>query len=429
MFGIVIIGGLGGLPLHLGGCAKIMRNETDMSDLALTIGPRGSNQAAVRAHNERLVLSLVRKFGNMSKADIARVTGLSAQTISVIMRALETDGLLLRGDLVRGKVGQPSVPMSLNPDGVYSIGLKIGRRSADLVLMDFVGTIRDQLHEAYAYPSPEQIIAFTTKGSRHLLERLSAAGRKRVAGIGIAAPFELWNWADEAGASQMEADAWRDVDLQSEISNAVAFPVFLENDATSACAAELVFGKGADHRDFVYFFIGSFVGGGVVLNSSLYKGRSGTAGALGPMPIPDGKGGTRQLIESASIFVLERMLREAKIDPRPLWYTSDDWVDFGPVLETWIQNTAHALAYAILSSASVIDFSAAIIDGGFPGWVRKRVVDATAAALAKLDLRGILEPEILEGSVGANARAIGGASLPLFNRYLLDFNTVMKEIN
>ncbi len=406
-----------------------MRNEADPSDTASTVGPRGSNQAAVRAHNERLVLSLVRRFGSMSKADIARVTGLSAQTISVIMRALEMDGLLLRGEPVRGKVGQPSVPMSLNPNGVYSIGLKIGRRSADLVMMDFVGTIRHQLHEAFAYPSPQKIIDFTSRGSKQLLEQLSLAGRKRVAGIGIAAPFELWNWADEAGASQMEADAWRGVDLQGEIADAVPFPVFLENDATSACAAELVFGRGADHTDFVYFFIGSFIGGGVVLNSSLYKGRSGTAGALGPMPIPDGKGGTRQLIESASIFVLERMLREAKIDPRPLWYTSDDWVDFGPVLEVWIQNTAHALAYAILSSASVIDFSAAIIDGGFPGWVRKRVVDATAAALAKLDMRGIVTPDILEGSVGANARAIGGASLPLFNRYLLDFNTVMKEIN
>lgn len=406
-----------------------MRNEGDTPDVASTVGPRGSNQAAVRAHNERLVLSLVRKFGSLSKADIARVTGLSAQTISVIMRALEIDGLLLRGEPVRGKVGQPSVPMSLNPEGVYSIGLKIGRRSADLVLMDFVGHVRDQLHEAYAYPSPQQIIEFTTQGSKRLLERLPSTGRKRVAGIGIAAPFELWNWADEAGASQMEADAWRDVDLQGEIADAVPFPVFLENDATSACAAELVFGKGADHTDFVYFFVGSFVGGGVVLNSSLYKGRSGTAGALGPMPIPDGKGGTRQLIESASIFVLERMLREARIDPRPLWYTSDDWVDFGPVLESWIQSTARSLAYAVLSSSSVIDFSAAIIDGGFPEWVRKRVVDATATALAKLDLRGIIAPDVMEGSVGANARAIGGASLPLFNRYLLDFNTVMKEIN
>src|SRR5436190_20023722 len=78
----------------------------------------GANQTRVRAYNERLVLSLVRRHGSLSKAEIARRTGLSAQTVSVIMRSLEHDGLLTRGDPQRGKVGQPSIPMSLNPDGV-----------------------------------------------------------------------------------------------------------------------------------------------------------------------------------------------------------------------------------------------------------------------------------------------------------------------
>ncbi|HEX2146824.1 MAG TPA: MarR family transcriptional regulator, partial [Pseudorhizobium sp.] len=83
----------------------------------------GANQVRVRAYNERLVLSLVRLHGSLSKADITRYSGLSAQTVSVIMRSLEKDGLLLRGEPVRGKVGQPSVPMRLNPDAVYSFGV------------------------------------------------------------------------------------------------------------------------------------------------------------------------------------------------------------------------------------------------------------------------------------------------------------------
>ena len=94
---------------------------------------RGSNQTRLRAYNERLVMSLVRRHGSLAKADIARRTGLSPQTVSVIMRALERDSLLVRGEPVRGRVGQPSVPMALNPDAVFSVGLKIGRRSADLV--------------------------------------------------------------------------------------------------------------------------------------------------------------------------------------------------------------------------------------------------------------------------------------------------------
>src|SRR6185312_12448109 len=99
---------------------------------------RGTNQSGMRDYNERLVLTLVRQHGSLAKTEIARVTGLSAQTISVIMRGLEEDGLLVRGAPVRGKVGQPSIPMSLNPDGAFFLGLKLGRRSADLVLIDFL---------------------------------------------------------------------------------------------------------------------------------------------------------------------------------------------------------------------------------------------------------------------------------------------------
>ncbi|MFS8143771.1 ROK family transcriptional regulator [Rhizobium sp. BR 249] len=389
----------------------------------------GANQVRVRAYNERLVLSLVRLYGGLSKADIARRTGLSAQTVSVIMRVLEKEGLLLRGAPIRGRVGQPSIPMHLNPDAVYSFGLKMGRRSADLVLMDFVGRIRMQLHQTYAYPLPQEILAFVTSGIQELEGRLDEKQRGRIAGLGIAAPFELWNWAEEVGAPPGAMEVWREVDLQAEIAARVSHPVFLQNDATSACGAELVFGVGPSYPDFVYFFIGSFIGGGIVLNSAIFSGRTGTAGAIGPLPVRGKNGETMQLLEIASIFVLENMLRERGVDPQPLWYSADDWVDFGEPMETWIQDSAKALAQAIVAAASIVDFSAAVIDGGFPNWVRSRVVQATITEAAKLDLQGVVMPDIIEGMVGAQARAIGGASLPIFARYLTDQNVLFKEVD
>lgn len=388
----------------------------------------GANQVRVRAYNERLVLSLVRLHGSLSKADITRRSGLSAQTVSVIMRSLEREGLLLRGEPVRGKVGQPSIPLRLNPDAVYAFGVKIGRRSADLVLMDFLGQIRLQHHEIYAYPQPDQIMQIITSGIERLEGQLSAEKRERIAGVGIAAPFELWNWADEVGAPPGVMDAWRDFDLQGEVAARAGYPVYLQNDATSACGAELVFGVGPSYPDFIYFFLGSFIGGGVVLNSALYSGRTGTAGAVGPLPVRGKEGETRQLLDIASIFVLENLLRERGMDPQPLWYSADDWIDFGEPLELWIQDSAAALAQAIVAAASIIDFGAAVIDGGFPAWVRERLVSATIAAVARLDLQGVIIPDIIEGRVGAQARAIGGASLPIFARYLVDQNVLFKNL-
>lgn len=389
----------------------------------------GSNQTRVRAYNERLVLSLVRLHGALSKADITRLSGLSAQTASVIMRALEKDGLLLRGEPVRGRVGQPSVPMRLNPDAVLSFGVKIGRRSADLVLMDFVGNIRKRYHETYAYPLPQEILRIITSGIADIEAQMTAEEQARIAGIGIAAPFELWNWADEIGAPTGVMEVWRGFDLNAEVTARVAHPVYLQNDATSACGAELVFGVGSTYPDFIYLFIGSFIGGGIVLNSSIFSGRTGTAGAVGPLPVRGKNGENRQLLDIASIFVLENMLRERGIDPQPLWYSADDWVDFGEPLELWIQATAAALAQAIVAAASIIDFGAAVIDGGFPDWVRKRIVDATIEAVARLDLRGVVIPDIIAGKVGSQARAVGGASLPIFARYLTDQSVLLKDFS
>jgi len=388
----------------------------------------GANQVRVRAYNERLVMSLVRRHGSLSKAEIARRSGLSAQTVTVIMRALEAEGLLVRGAPMRGKVGQPSVPMLLNPDAVYSFGLKIGRRSADLVMMDFVGGIRRQVRRTYPYPMPGPLLSFVEEGLAELEAAITPDERARITGFGVAAPFELWSWASEVGAPQADMDQWRGVDLGAEIARRVPYPVMLQNDATSACAAELVFGRGPQYPDFLYLFIGSFIGGGVVLNSALFTGRTGTAGAIGPLPVQGRDGETVQLLKIASIYRLENLLRQHGIDPTPLWYSPDGWIDFGAPLDIWIDDMAAALAQAVVASASVIDFSAVIIDGGFPEWVRERVVAETKAAIDRLDLQGVTLPEIAEGAVGSSARSIGGASLPLFSRYLPDQNVLFKEL-
>ncbi|MNL26352.1 hypothetical protein D3C87_1478730 [compost metagenome] len=136
-----------------------------------------------------------------------------------------------------------------------------------------------------------------------------------------------------------------------------------------------------------------------------------------------------QLLKIASVFVLENLLRERGIDPRPLWYSADDWIDFGEPLDIWIDDCGAALAQAVVSAVSIVDFSAVVIDGGFPSWVRSRLLAATRKALHKLDLQGVTIPELVEGMVGSHARAIGGASLPLFSRYLLDTNVLFKELS
>jgi predicted NBD/HSP70 family sugar kinase len=388
---------------------------------------RGSKQADLRVHNEQLMLTLLRRHGALAKAELARLTGLSPQTASVIIRKLEHDGLLARGTPVRGRVGQPSIPMTLAADGAFSFGLKIGRRSVDLVLMDFVGQVRMTRRRNYAWPLPDAVLDFAKSEIAALTAALPPRLRPRIAGLGIASPFELWNWADEVGAPQADMDAWRRVDLIGALESALPFPVFLQNDATSACVAEVVFGRGSAFKDFFYFFIGFFIGGGVVLNGAVFTGSGGNAGAIGSMPVPARGKKSIQLIDAGSIHLLETRLKAAGIDPSPLWLQPENWDGFGRHLDAWIGEIARPLAHAIAAACSVVDFPAIIIDGGFPPVIRRRVVDATRSALAEIDLQGIAAPAIVEGEVGQNARAIGGACLPLLNRYILDPTSFVKE--
>ena len=160
----------------------------------------GADQAGVRLYNERLVLSLVRRYQQLSKVEVARLTGLSVQTASAIMNRLQVDGLLLREAPQRGRVGQPTVPLSLDAEGAFSFGLKIGRRSCELVLVDFKGRIRSRAQKTFPYPIPRTILDFVATSLPQAAGALSPGQTRRIAGLGVAAPFQLWNWGAEIGA-------------------------------------------------------------------------------------------------------------------------------------------------------------------------------------------------------------------------------------
>lgn len=372
---------------------------------------KGSNQAGVRIHNERVVLSLIRRHGRLAKADIARLSGLSPQTASVIMRALVADGLVLAGDPRKGRVGQPSVPMLLNPRGAFSLGLKIGRRTSEMVLMDFTGVVLDRRAIFYSQPYRAEVLDFATEAAHALCSTLAEEERARIAGLGVAQPNDLWAWGADRD--------WRDGGIANELAQATGLALFIANDVTAACGAEQAFGKDAP-SDFVYFFVGAFVGGGVVMDGRLISGRLGNAGALGSVPVPDGKGGMRQLIDASSIHLLELAARKAGIAQVDLWHEASEWASLGTLLDTWIEEAANGLACAIVAAIAIYDFEAAVIDGSFPPGIRTRLTTATAAALSRQDQRGLTPIRVTEGTIGRTAREVGSASLPFFARYFVD---------
>jgi len=380
----------------------------------------GLSQRGVRDHNERLLLSLIQRHDSLPASDLAKMAGLSPPTISGILRQLESDGLIERGDPVRGKVGKPSVPMRLAADGAFAFGIKIGRRSADLMLMDFRGGAKGQLKITYDFPSPQDVLDFLADGLAQLSASLSDTQRSRICGIGVAAPFELWNWEEPKNASPSSFLSWKDVDIAAEIAKFSDLPVIQMNDATAACQAEQTYGRGKEFQDYAYFYIGAFIGGGVVLNNSVYIGRQGNAGALGSLRSISPIGESMQLVDMASIHQLEARLREVDIDTRQLWDDPQSWAKLSRYVEPWLLQIAQELARASLSICSVIDFEAILIDGSFPSSLRDDLVSRVRRYVATQDTRGLIPPKIEAGSIGGNARAQGAACEPIRAQFFLN---------
>ena len=165
----------------------------------------------------------------------------------------------------------------------------------------------------------------------------------------------------------------------------------------------------------------------MVLNGSLYLGRHGNAGAFASLPVTSASGRSEQLVHSTSLAALERDILREGGDPEVLWRDPAEWRGAGPALDRWLAHAARDVATAAAGVMAVLDCSAIIIDGAVPLGVRSRFVEAVQQALTHVDRQGLAAFPVLEGSVGGDARALGAASLPLFDNFIINRNVLFKE--
>ena len=390
--------------------------------------PRGSNHVGMRQFNERVVLQAIRLHGALPKAEIARLTHLTPQTVQLIIGRLEGDGLVVKQAPVRGKVGQPSVPMALNPDGAFSIGIKIGRRGMDMLLVDFTGQVRERLVRAHAFPDPRTLFDEIADGLAELRGRLGTERARVLHGVGVAAPLSLGGWESLLGLSADAARAWALIDIRARVAALTELPVVFVNDTAAACVAELVAGRGRSMRSYLYVFVDTFIGGGLVLDSHLRGGVSGNAGAVGSLALGanDGSGLPRQLLSLASLFDLEARWRaaglaeDAWLDERAL---SAPWL---PITEAWLRDACPGIALAVHTAACLLDLEGVIIDGSFGRGLLAALLRELTVALDGYSWEGVARPEVLPGTIGSDARAMGGALLPLYANFAPDRDLFLK---
>lgn len=392
--------------------------------------PRGSSQGGLRQYNERVILQAIRLHGALPSAELARLTHLTAQAVSLITKSLLDDGLLLKGAPQRGKVGQPSVPLALNPDGAFAIGVKVGRRSLDVLLVDFEGRVRERSTRDYAFPDPALVLAEIVLRVQGLTRRLGEAGRDRVQGIGIAAPLSMGGWRSLLNFPQTLVDDWNRTDLAREVARQTGLGADLLKDTAAACVAELVAGRGRSVKSFLYVFVDTFIGGGLVIDSHLRAGLHGNAGAIGSLPLGLATAGAEapppQLLSVASLLTLEARLERAGLDPSASGDERALEAPWLPHTSAWLQEAGAAIALAANSAACLLDLDGVIIDGSLARPLLASLLREVDNALSRYDWEGVVRPELMSGTIGSDARAIGGALMPLYANFAPDRDLFLK---
>ena len=133
------------------------------------------------------------------------------------------------------------------------------------------------------------------------------------------------------------------------------------------------------------------------------------------------------MLDVASISKLADRMEAAGESADHIWEQPDHWRVSERLLSDWIETAAEGLAIATLSAAALIELEAVLIDGWMPPAIRARIAERTRMALARLDMAGVTAPQVREGTVGAHARSLGAAAIPLSQRYLIDWNAAARS--
>jgi predicted NBD/HSP70 family sugar kinase len=182
-------------------------------------------------------------------------------------------------------------------------------------------------------------------------------------------------------------------------------------------------------QSFVYIFVDTFIGGGLVIDSHLRKGLTGNAGAIGSMPLglPDGRGAPAQLLSVASLHALEQAWHDAGLpDPGVDGHQAlqAPWRD---VTRAWVDRAATAIAHAINGAICLLDLDAVIVDGTIHRGLLAELVAAIEAAMHRSNWEGVNAPQLFAGTIGPDAGALGGALLPLHANFAPDRDLFIKE--
>ncbi|CAN5506087.1 ROK family transcriptional regulator [soil metagenome] len=223
----------------------------------------------------------------LSRSELAEITGASAASITEVSQNLLEQGLLVEQPIpqtVKGR-GRPSVHLRLQASHAYFIGVSISEIATPMVITDLQGHILARQPVPFC-KTPAELVA-TIRKSYPILLRDAGVPRSRVRGVGITVAGIV---DSDLGVCRYSASLnWRDVPVSELIGKALKLPAWVDNDANAVAVGEKFFGRARDSLNFTSIVLGRTIGSAHYMHGMLYRGHDGGAGEIGHITI-DPKG-------------------------------------------------------------------------------------------------------------------------------------------
>ncbi|WP_199041114.1 ROK family transcriptional regulator [Glycomyces salinus] len=373
------------------------------------------------------MLDLLRTQGTLSRVELAERSGLTAGTITHAVRRLIEDGLVreVGRDQQQGR-GQPRRLLELDAEAWYAVGIQVDRTTTTIVVLDFAGNrIAGASLRGSGGTGPERTIAALADHVADLL-RSAAVGRDRVLGVGLVTHGPQDRERGVLLTAQPDP-AWLEFPLTGRLSERLGTPVLLENDATAAAFGEQWAGA-VPTATFGLVYMASGIGGGVIVDGEIYRGRASNTVEIGHVVL---NGGSTECVcgnrgcaqaEAGPRAVVEQVLAEADLAERigVRGAPEGTLTDFERIARAWrsgdreagrlLERSATSIGRAAVTLVNLFDLDTVVLAGPAfltAGTLYRRHV---AAELEQSALsRALSRPEVLISTNVDTAAAIGGA--------------------
>ncbi|MFY1679321.1 ROK family transcriptional regulator [Streptomyces sp. WMMC905] len=374
----------------------------------------GSQSSLHRANLERVVRA-VRLAGSLTQAEIARRTGLSAATVSNIVRELTEGGTVQVTPTSVG--GRRARSVSLRGDAGVVVGVDFGHARLRVAVGNLAHRVLAEESESWDTDAAPALALDHAALSVSRLMEAAGVDRSKIVGVGVAVPGPVDTTSGELGPTTL-FPGWVGVRPGEGLAGRLGVPVYADNDANLGALGELVWGSGRGVRNLAYVKVAHGVGAGVVIDGGLHRGRGGTAGEIGHITLDESgpvcRCGNRGCLETfaAAGYVLPLLRLSRGVEP-----TLSELVrrarEGDPGCRRVIADVGRHVGGGVAGLCNLLDPDRVIV-GGDLAEAGELFLGPVRESLGRYALPGVTETlAVVPGALGGRAEVLGALALAL----------------